>query len=133
MKEINDSLTQEELYVLKDKGTERPFSGEFDTFFDDGVYKCKNCKAELFKSESKYDAGCGWPSFFEAVNEEAIIYKEDNSIFGRPRTEILCANCEGHLGHVFEDGPKDKTGLRYCVNSISLDFDSENKLSLIHI
>jgi|TARA_B100001123_G_scaffold171280_1_gene197095 peptide-methionine (R)-S-oxide reductase len=127
MKEINDSLTQEELYVLKDKGTERPFSGEFDTFFEDGVYKCKNCKAELFKSESKYDAGCGWPSFFEAVNEEAIIYKEDNSIFGRPRTEILCANCEGHLGHVFEDGPKDKTGLRYCVNSISLDFDSENK------
>jgi len=127
MKEINDSLTQEELYVLKDKGTERPFSGEFDTFFEDGTYKCKNCKAELFKSESKYDAGCGWPSFFEAVNEEAIIYKEDNSIFGRPRTEILCANCEGHLGHVFEDGPKDKTGLRYCVNSISLDFDSENK------
>ena len=127
MKEINDSLTQEELYVLKDKGTERPFSGEFDTFFEDGVYECKNCKAELFKSESKYDAGCGWPSFFEAVNEEAIMYKEDNSIFGRPRTEILCANCEGHLGHVFEDGPKDKTGLRYCVNSISLDFDSENK------
>ena len=127
MKEINESLTQEELYVLKDKGTERPFSGKFDTFFEDGVYKCKNCKAELFKSESKYDAGCGWPSFFEAVNDEAIIYKEDNSIFGRPRTEILCANCEGHLGHVFEDGPKDKTGLRYCVNSISLDFDSENK------
>ena len=127
MKEINSKLTQEELYVLKDKGTERPFSGEFDTFFEDGVYKCKNCKAELFKSESKYDAGCGWPSFFEAVNEEAIIYKEDNSIFGRPRTEILCTNCEGHLGHVFEDGPKDKTGLRYCVNSISLDFDSENK------
>ena len=127
MKEINNKLTQEELYVLKDKGTERPFSGEFDTFFEDGVYKCKNCKAELFKSESKYDAGCGWPSFFEAVNEEAIIYKEDNSIFGRPRTEILCANCEGHLGHVFEDGPKDKTGLRYCVNSISLDFESENK------
>ena len=127
MKEINNKLTQEELYVLKDKGTERPFSGEFDTFFEDGVYKCKNCKAELFKSESKYDAGCGCPSFFEAINEEAIIYKEDNSIFGRPRTEILCANCEGHLGHVFEDGPKNKTGLRYCVNSISLDFESENK------
>lgn len=127
MKEINNKLTQEELYVLKDKGTERPFSGEFDTFFENGVYKCKNCKAELFKSESKYDAGCGWPSFFEAVNEEAIIYKEDNSIFGRPRTEILCSNCEGHLGHVFEDGPKNKTGLRYCVNSISLDFESENK------
>ncbi len=122
MKEINESLTQEELYVLKDKGTERPFSGKFDTFFEDGVYKCKNCKAELFKSESKYDAGCGWPSFFEAVNEEAIIYKEDNSIFGRPRTEILCANCEGHLGHVFEDGPPP-SGLRYCINGVALNFE----------
>jgi peptide-methionine (R)-S-oxide reductase len=109
---------------LKDKGTERPFTGKFDSFFEKGVYKCKNCGAELFKSDSKYDAGCGWPSFFESVNEDAIKYQEDNSIFGRPRVEILCSNCDGHLGHVFEDGPKEKTGLRYCVNSISLDFDS---------
>ena len=124
MKKINKSLTNEEIFVLKDKGTERPFTGKFDSFFEKGVYKCKNCGAELFKSDSKYDAGCGWPSFFESVNEDAIKYQEDNSIFGRPRVEILCSNCDGHLGHVFEDGPKEKTGLRYCVNSISIDFDS---------
>ncbi len=124
MKKINKSLTNEEIFVLKDKGTERPFTGKFDSFFEKGVYKCKNCAAELFKSDSKYDAGCGWPSFFESVNEDAIKYQEDNSIFGRPRVDILCSNCDGHLGHVFEDGPKEKTGLRYCVNSISLDFDS---------
>ena len=125
MKKINENLTPEELFVLKDKGTERPFTGKFDSFFEDGIYKCKNCDAELFRSDSKYDAGCGWPSFFEAANEQAIKYEEDNSIFGRPRTEILCASCDGHLGHVFEDGPKEKTGLRYCVNSISIDFDKE--------
>ena len=127
MKKVNDSLTVEELIVLRDKGTERAFSGKFDSFYEDGTYKCKNCGQELFKSETKYNAGCGWPSFFEAVNEKAIIYREDHSILGRPRTEILCSNCEGHLGHVFDDGPVDKTGLRYCVNSISLDFDSENE------
>ena len=127
MKKVNDSLTEEELIVLRDKGTERAFTGKFDSFYEDGTYKCKNCGQELFKSETKYNAGCGWPSFFEAVNEKAIIYREDHSILGRPRTEILCSNCEGHLGHVFDDGPVDKTGLRYCVNSISLDFDSENK------
>ena len=125
MKKVNKNLTSEEIFILRDKGTERPFSGKFDTFFEEGVYKCKNCNAELFKSDSKYDAGCGWPSFFEAIDEKSILYKEDYSIFGRPRTEILCAKCEGHLGHVFEDGPVEKTGLRYCVNSISLDFESK--------
>ena len=125
MKKINDSLTEEELIVLRDKGTERPFSGKFDSFFEDGIYKCKNCGQKLFASDTKFNAGCGWPSFFESVNKEASIYKEDNSIFGRPRTEIFCSGCEGHLGHVFEDGPVDKTGLRYCVNSISMDFESE--------
>ena len=127
MKKVNNNLTEEELIVLRDKGTERAFSGKFDSFFEDGTYKCKNCGQELFKSETKYNAGCGWPSFFEAVKEDAIIYRDDHSILGRPRTEILCSNCEGHLGHVFNDGPVDKTGLRYCVNSISLDFDSEKK------
>ena len=125
MKKVNKNLTSEEIFILRDKGTERPFSGKFDTFFEEGVYKCKNCNAKLFKSDSKYDAGCGWPSFFEAIDEKSILYKQDNSIFGRPRTEILCAKCEGHLGHVFEDGPVEKTGLRYCVNSISLDFESK--------
>ena len=100
MKKVNKNLTSEEIFILRDKGTERPFSGKFDTFFEEGVYKCKNCNAELFKWDSKYDAGCGWPSFFEAIDEKSILYKEDNSIFGRPRTEILCAKCEGHLGPV---------------------------------
>ena len=121
MKKINKNLTPEEEYVLKDKGTEYPFSGKFDSFYEDGIYKCKNCGAKLFKSDSKYNAGCGWPSFFEAVNETAIKYEKDNSIFGRPRTEILCANCDGHLGHVFEDGP-DPTGLRFCINGVALKF-----------
>ena len=125
MKKVNKNLTSEEIFILRDKGTERPFSGKFDTFFEEGVYKCRNCNAELFRSDSMNDAGCGWPSFFEAIDEKSILYKEDNSIFGRPRTEILCAKCEGHLGHVFEDGPVEKTGLRYCVNSISLDFESK--------
>tara|TARA_B100000900_G_C20470690_1_gene671249 strand:+ start:27 stop:410 length:384 start_codon:yes stop_codon:yes gene_type:complete len=126
MKKINDALTEEELIVLRDKGTERPFTGKFNAFFEHGTYKCKNCNQPLFKSDTKFDAGCGWPSFFEAVNEKAITYREDNSILGRPRTEILCSNCDAHLGHVFEDGPVEKTGLRYCVNSISMDFESEN-------
>ena len=76
MKKINDSLTEEELIVLRDKGTERPFTGKFNSFFEDGIYKCKNCKKDLFQSNSKFDAGCGWPSFFEAIDEEAIIYKK---------------------------------------------------------
>ena len=105
--------------------TEAPFSGKFLNHKKKGTYICICCKQELFSSDSKYNSGCGWPSFFEAVNETAIKYEKDNSIFGRPRTEILCANCDGHLGHVFEDGPKEKTGLRYCVNSISLDFEEE--------
>lgn len=125
MKKINENLTDQELFVLKDKGTERPFTGKFDSFFENGSYHCKNCSVKLFESDTKFDAGCGWPSFFKAIDEKSILYKEDNSIFGRPRTEILCAKCEGHLGHVFEDGPVEKTGLRYCVNSISLDFESK--------
>ena len=76
MKKVNKNLTSEEIFILRDKGTERPFSGKFDTFFEEGVYKCKNCNAELFKSDSKYDAGCGWPSFFEAIDEKSILYKD---------------------------------------------------------
>ena len=120
-------LSDESFRVTRQSGTERPFTGKYWNFNEDGIYKCICCGESLFESDTKFDAGCGWPSFFEAVNEDAIIYRDDHSIFGRPRTEILCSNCEGHLGHVFNDGPVDKTGLRYCVNSISLDFDSEKK------
>ena len=124
MKKINENLTDQELFVLKDKGTERPFTGKFDSFFENGSYHCKNCSATLFKSDTKFDAGCGWPSFFQAI-DGAIKYEDDDSIAGRPRVEIICANCDAHLGHVFEDGPKETTGLRYCVNSVSLDFEAE--------
>ena len=117
--EWKEKLTPEEYHILREKGTERPFTGEYDKFYKDGTYKCAGCGIELFSSSSKYDSGCGWPAFYEALPEK-IEESEDNS-FGMKRIEITCENCGGHLGHVFNDGPQP-SGLRYCVNSISLDF-----------
>lgn len=108
--------------ILREAGTEMPFSGKYNMFFEEGYYKCKGCGNKLFDSKSKFDSGCGWPSFDQCI-EGSIIYKEDNSL-SRTRTEILCAECEGHLGHVFDDGPT-KTGARYCVNSASLNFNKK--------
>lgn len=119
-------LSPEEYYVLREKGTEAPYSGKYDIFFKDGMYTCKACGAELFSSDSKFDSHCGWPSFDAAVAKGTIIEQVDRS-HGMTRTEILCANCGSHLGHVFNDGPTD-TGLRYCVNSISLDFIPEDSI-----
>ena len=119
--EWKEKLTPEEYHILREKGTERPFTGEYDKFYEDGTYKCAGCGTELFSSSSKYDSGCGWPAFYEALPEK-IEESEDNS-FGMKRVEITCENCGGHLGHVFNDGPQP-SGLRYCVNSISLDFES---------
>ena len=116
-------LSPEQYRVLREKGTERPFTGEYDKFFEKGNYVCAACGAELFTSDSKFDSGCGWPAFDAPVEKENIEYKKDLG-FGMFRTEILCSNCGGHLGHVFNDGPT-KTGLRYCVNSASLNFDKE--------
>ena len=119
--EWKEKLTPEEYHILREKGTERPFTGEYDKFYEDGTYKCAGCGTELFSSSSKYDSGCGWPAFYEALPKK-IEESEDNS-FGMKRVEITCENCGGHLGHVFNDGPQP-SGLRYCVNSISLDFES---------
>ena len=118
-----EKLTPEEFHILREKGTERPFTGEYDKFYEDGTYKCAGCGTELFSSSSKYDSGCGWPAFYEALPEK-IEESEDNS-FGMKRIEITCENCGGHLGHVFNDGPQP-SGIRYCVNSISLDFESKD-------
>lgn len=123
--EWREQLTPQQFYVLIEKGTERPGTGEYDLHFEDGVYKCAACNAALFNSDSKFDAHCGWPSFDKAIGDSTVIEKKDYS-HGMIRTEILCANCGGHLGHVFDDGPTE-TGMRYCINSVSLDFDKEEK------
>jgi peptide-methionine (R)-S-oxide reductase len=119
--EWKEQLTPEQYKVLRQKATERPFTGKYDDFYEEGVYKCAACGAVLFSSETKYNAGCGWPSFSESTSDDNIAYEEDNSL-GKKRTEILCSQCGGHLGHIFDDGPAP-TYKRYCVNSASLQFE----------
>lgn len=114
-------LTPEQYQILRLKGTERPFTSKFEDFYDGGTYTCAGCDNELFNSNAKFDSGCGWPSFYEALDSTKINTRMDYS-HGMVRIEIMCARCGGHLGHVFNDGPQDKTGLRYCVNGLSLDF-----------
>src|SRR5262249_35436341 len=109
--------------ILREKDTERPFTGEYDEFFGNGIYVCAGCGQVLFNSDSKFNSGCGWPAFDREAEKGKIEYDEDNT-FGMHRVEIMCSNCGGHLGHVFNDGPTE-TGLRYCVNSASLKFDPE--------
>ena len=113
-------LTPEEYRVLREKGTEMAFTGKYYKHKDNGKYVCAACDYELFSSKTKYDSGTGWPSFYAALDKDRILEKKDNTL-GMVRTEILCARCESHLGHLFSDGPRP-SGLRYCVNSISLDF-----------
>lgn len=122
-KDWKSILTEEEHKVMREKGTERPFSGKYNLHFENGVYLCKGCGEPLFDGSSKFDAGCGWPSFDKEIQQGKIKEVLDKS-HGMIRVEIICANCESHLGHVFNDGPTS-TGLRYCVNSVSLDFNEE--------
>ena len=119
-----DKLTAEEYRVCREKGTERPFTGELLNVTEQGDYCCKCCGAVLFSSEHKFDAGCGWPSFFEEADQGNVGYHEDHS-HGMHRIEIVCKNCDAHLGHVFPDGP-EPTGKRYCVNSVSMSFTAKD-------
>ncbi|AWT48792.1 peptide-methionine (R)-S-oxide reductase [Psychrobacter sp. YP14] len=115
-------LSDEEYRVLRQKGTERPFTGIHNDMSEQGVYRCKGCGAKLFDSSNKFDAGCGWPSFDATLDESAVDEHLDTS-HGMRRVEVTCRNCGGHLGHVFPDGPRETTGLRYCINSVAIDLE----------
>jgi peptide-methionine (R)-S-oxide reductase len=119
--EWKQMLTDEEYYVLRQSGTERPFTGKYTDEDAAGNYYCKACGNLLFTSETKYHSGCGWPAFFDKAGNTAVETRLDKS-HGMTRIEVVCKKCHSHLGHVFEDGPRDKTGLRYCINSVSIDF-----------
>lgn len=118
--EWRKALTAEQYRILRQKGTERAFSGEYDEFFEEGTYLCAGCGQELFGSDAKYNSGCGWPAFSQPADKEGVEYSRDSG-HGMTRTEVTCSRCGGHLGHVFDDGPQPG-GLRYCINSAALNF-----------
>ena len=118
-----EELTPEQYQVLRKAGTERAFTGKYWNNHEDGIYRCAGCGAELFGSDTKFESGSGWPSFTEPKVAEAVTLKRDIS-HGMIRTEVECARCGGHLGHVFDDGPRDRGGLRYCMNSCAMDFQA---------
>jgi peptide-methionine (R)-S-oxide reductase len=122
--EWRKQLSDYQYHVLREAGTERPFTGEYVDTEEDGMYVCAACGNNLFSSDTKFHSRSGWPSFWDVISEGNVELRDDNS-FGMRRVEIVCARCDSHLGHLFEDGPRDKTGMRYCINSASLDFKPE--------
>lgn len=123
--EWKEQLTSEQYDVLRNKATERPYTGEYDEFFEKGTYVCAACGNPLFISDNKFNSHCGWPSFDQAI-KGSVIYHHDTT-YGMDRTEVMCAKCGGHLGHVFDDGPAKTTGQRYCTNSVSIKFIPADK------
>lgn len=119
--EWREKLTPEQYHVLREAGTERAFTGQYDKHYDEGEYTCAGCGTVLFASDAKYNSGCGWPAFTKPAQGDVVKEHRDTS-HGMIRTEVTCAKCDGHLGHVFPDGPPEAGGLRYCINSASLDF-----------
>lgn len=119
-------LTPKQYEILRNKGTEPAFTGEFVDNHEKGIYKCAACGNELFSSKTKFESGSGWPSFYDVLSNGNVILQDDNS-HGMNRVEVVCSNCGGHLGHLFEDGPSERTGLRYCINSCALKFNPEIK------
>ena len=122
--EWKKKLSPEQYRIMREKGTETPFIGIYYNNHESGMYECAACGQELFSSETKFDSGSGWPSFDNPVNREHVELREDNTL-GMTRTEVVCKNCGSHLGHLFEDGPKETTGLRYCINSCALNFKAK--------
>ena len=124
--EWKEKLTPQQYKILREKGTEAPFTGELLKIKEKGVYKCAACGNELFDSETKFESGSGWPSFYDAIAKDKIKLVDDFS-HGMQRVEVQCSNCESHLGHLFDDGPSETTGMRYCINSICLKFEEDGE------